>query len=136
MFKNESRQGTETIIGPSVHVEGDLSSQGDIMVAGSVTGTITTTGSLTVGEGASITANVQAANAFIAGKLKGNLAVTERLELAPTSHVSGDVVTKVLVVADGAKLDGRCQMGSAAVVTPAAKASGKRATQPVAEPAA
>lgn len=135
MFKNESHQGTETVIGPSVHVEGDLSSQGDIVVAGAVTGTITTTGSLTVGEGATITANVQAANAYIAGKLKGNLTVSERLELAPTSHVSGDVSTKVLVVADGAKLDGRCQMGGGAAA-PVAKASGKRAVQPAAEVAA
>ena len=63
-------------------------------------------------------------------------AVTERLELAPTSHVSGDVVTKVLVVADGAKLDGRCQMGSTTAVAPAAKTSGRRQAQPAAEPAA
>lgn len=138
MFKSGEHASTETIIGPSVHVQGDLSSQGNVHIEGTVTGTVTTSGNLTVGEGAQISANVQAANAYIAGRVKGNLAVAERLELAATSRVTGDVATKVLVVADGALLDGRCQMknSAAAQATGGVKPSSKRAGAAAGEPAA
>ena len=116
MFKNDDHGGAETTIGPSVHVEGDFVSQGNIHIDGAVTGTVKTTGNLTVGEQAKLTANVEAANAFVAGYLKGNLMVHERLELSTTSKIDGDISTKVLVVAEGAQLNGRCQMGNSVTV--------------------
>jgi cytoskeletal protein CcmA (bactofilin family) len=112
MFKNDNHTEADTIIGPSVQVEGELSSQGNIHIEGAVNGSIETTANLTVGEGARITANVKALNAHIAGQLKGNLVVQEKLELATTSKIEGDVVAKILVITEGAQLDGRCQMGS------------------------
>ena len=121
MFKNEPHADVDTTIGPSVHVEGDLKSQGNIHIDGSVDGSVTTSGHLTIGEQARISASVQAGNAQVAGYVKGNLTVTERLELSPTSHVEGDVSAKVLVVAEGAQLNGRCQMGASLV---AANANG------------
>lgn len=111
MFKNDNQSISETIIGPSVHVDGDLSSQGNIVIEGSVTGTIATSGNLTVGEHAVINANVEATNAHFAGTLKGNLVVHERLELKHTSKITGDIATSVLVVDEGALLNGHCQMG-------------------------
>jgi len=113
MFKGDSHSESDTIIGPSVKVEGDFSSQGNIHIEGSLNGTIETAAGLTVGEHAHLVANIKAQSAYIAGYLKGSLVVTERLELAPTSHIQGDVTAKVLVVTEGARLDGRCQMTTA-----------------------
>lgn len=133
MFKSDNHTEADTIIGPSVQVEGDLSSQGNIHVEGAVNGSIETTANLTVGEGAHITASVKAANAYIAGQLKGNLVVQERLELSTTSKIEGDVVAKTLVITEGAQLNGRCQMSS----TPAPTVSsgrGNKKSAPVVEP--
>lgn len=113
MFKNDNQSTAETIIGPSVQVEGDLSSQGNIQIEGILTGTVLTTGNLMVGEQAKLTANVEVTNAYVAGYLKGNLTVHERLELSPTSKIDGDIITKTLVISEGAQLNGRCLMGSA-----------------------
>jgi cytoskeletal protein CcmA (bactofilin family) len=132
MFKNDNHGAAETIIGPSVQVEGDLSSQGNIQVEGALTGTILTAGNLMVGEQAKLMANVEVANAYIAGYLKGNLTVHERLELAPTSKIDGDIMTKTLVIAEGAQLNGRCLMGSAAVPATTSRGSGNKKT-PAAE---
>jgi len=82
-----------------------------------------------------LVANVKAQSAYIAGYLKGNLVVTERLELAPTSHIVGDVVAKVLVVTEGAQLDGKCQMAAASAVVPSNRSNNKKATVVVAEQA-
>jgi len=114
MFKTDANPGTETLIGPSVHVKGDFKSQGNIQIEGQVTGTIQTTGNLGVGEQAKISANVNATNAFVAGLIKGSVTVAERLELSPKAKIEGDVSTKVLIIAEGAQLNGRCQMGTTA----------------------
>lgn len=112
MFKNDATGPAETIIGPTVHVEGDFKSQGNVQIEGSVVGTVETGGNLTVGREAHIKANVQAANAFVAGHIKGNMVVVERLELTASSRIDGDISTKILVVAEGAQVNGRCQMGA------------------------
>ena len=131
MFKNDTHGEAETIIGPSVQVEGDFSSQGNIQIEGTVTGTITTAGNLTVGEQAKLMANTEAANAYVAGYLKGNITVHERLELAATSKIDGDIATKVLVVAEGAQLNGRCLMGTAAA--PGGRGNSSNKKSPAAE---
>ena len=121
MFKGDDHSESDTLIGPSVKVEGDFSSQGNITIEGALSGTIETAANLTIGEHAHLVANVKAQNAYVAGYLKGNLVVAERLELSPTSHIDGDVVAKILVITEGAELNGRCQMGSAP--TPASSAN-------------
>lgn len=110
MFKTETSSVAETLIGPSVHVKGDFKSQGNVQIDGQVTGTIQTSGTLRVGERALINANINAANAFVAGSIKGNVVVTNRLELTSSAKIEGDVSAKILVMAEGALLNGRCQM--------------------------
>jgi len=101
----------ETVIAASVKVEGDFVSQGNVVIDGSVDGSLKTERDLRVGERAHIAANVVAANAIIAGEVKGNITVSDRLELESTAKVHGDIRTKVLVVASGALMNGRIAMG-------------------------
>ncbi|MBU1039099.1 polymer-forming cytoskeletal protein [Patescibacteria group bacterium] len=108
--KNESGSEVETIIGPSVNVEGSFTSQGNVRIEGSVNGSVATSGALSIGEQAHIAANIQATNAYVAGYVKGNIQIKDRLELASTSRIDGDISTKILMVAEGAQLTGKCQM--------------------------
>ncbi len=110
--KNESGSEIETIIGPSVNVEGNFTSQGNVRIEGSINGSVATSGALSIGEQAHIAANIQATSAHIAGYVKGNLQIKERLELAATSRIDGDISTKILIVTEGAQLTGKCQMSS------------------------
>jgi len=102
----------ETVIAASVKLEGDFQSQGNVLIEGVVEGSLKTERDLRVGENAHITADVTAANAVIAGEVRGNVYVSERLELESTARVHGDVRTKVLVVASGASINGRLAMGA------------------------
>jgi cytoskeletal protein CcmA (bactofilin family) len=107
----EAGNEVETIIAASVKVEGDFTSQGNILIEGVVEGSLKTERNLRVGEKAKINADVSAANAVIAGEVRGNLSVSEKLELEPTAHIFGDVKTKILTVAAGAEVNGRISMG-------------------------
>ncbi|MBI5222508.1 MAG: polymer-forming cytoskeletal protein [Candidatus Magasanikbacteria bacterium] len=100
----------ETVVGPSVRVEGDFASEGNIVVKGIVSGSVKTSKVLTVEKGASIFANVRAGNAAISGNVKGNVKVGDRLDLSDTAQVAGDIDCRVLSVAPGALIQGKVSM--------------------------
>lgn len=106
-----SAAAPDTVIGPSVTVEGELSSQGDIRVDGHVSGSIKTQQALTIGEQAVIDATIDAESASIAGTVKGNITARDRLELTATAKVTGDITAKTLSVAPGAMFSGTSTMG-------------------------
>ncbi|MDD5110288.1 MAG: polymer-forming cytoskeletal protein [Patescibacteria group bacterium] len=114
MFKREEDMPSnevETIIGPSVKVEGDFTASGDVTVEGAVNGSVRTERHLRIGEQAKIAANVNAGSALVAGEIIGNITVRENLEITSTGKILGDIKTKVLTVAAGATLHGKCQVG-------------------------
>ena len=111
MGNRETGNEPETIIATGVKVEGDFVSQGDVLIEGRVEGSLKTERDLRVGSKASISANVSATNATIAGEVKGNIKIAERLELEPSAKLYGDVNTKILVVASGAQVNGTIVMG-------------------------
>lgn len=100
----------ETVVGPSVNVEGDFASEGNIVVKGTVSGSVFTSKHLTVEMGAKIFANVRAGSATIAGEVKGNMKIKESLELVSTSRVVGDIDVKNLKIESGALMYGKITM--------------------------
>ena len=111
-------QDAETIISASVKVEGDFVSEGNVLIVGSVEGSLRTQKDLCVGERAKIAANVTAANAVIAGEIKGNVSISGSLELESTANILGDVTTSILVVASGAMINGKIAMAGATIERP------------------
>lgn len=130
MFKNEkespAHSEVETVIAPSVRVEGDFVSAGNIRIEGAVSGSVDTKSDLMVGTDAEITADVKSRNATISGTLHGNLRVSERLELTSTAHVYGDVEAQILTVEAGATIDGKLLIGSNAKAAVVAKVEAVR----------
>ena len=100
----------ESIVGPSVKIEGDLKSQGNLRIDGSVTGTVKTSQNLFVGESANITADVEAENAVISGTVQGNIKVAGALVLGRNGRLIGDMNCGSLQVEEGAYFAGKCQM--------------------------
>ncbi len=100
----------ETVVGPSVNVEGDFASEGNIIVKGSVAGSVRTSRHLAVEAGAKILANVRAASAKISGEVRGNMKIKDLLELTSTARVLGDVEVKTLMIEGGAIVCGKIMM--------------------------
>lgn len=106
----QAEDNVDTVVGPSVNVEGDFASDGNIVVKGSVTGSVRTSKNLLVEQGAKILANVKAGSATIAGEVRGNMKIKEYVELTSTARVMGDVETKVIAMEAGALLYGKVLM--------------------------
>lgn len=118
MFKKDDQtkqpRNAETIIGPSVKVEGDFIGDGDVIVEGIVLGNLKTKNHLMVGKDAKIQAEVEAASAYIAGEVHGNITVIGEIELTASAKVKGDIATSLLSVEKGAQVNGRISMNGAA----------------------
>ena len=115
MFKEVSEKqskNVETIIGPSVKVEGDFVGDGDVIVEGIVIGNLKTKNHLKVTQGAKIQAEVEAQSAFIAGVVTGNITIEEDIELTASAKVKGDIITNLLSIEKGAKVNGKINMNS------------------------
>ena len=113
-FMGTSQQ--ETIIAQGVKVEGDFTSQGDVVIDGEVTGSVHTEQSLRIGSSAKIHANVIAENAVIAGEVQGNLRVQDTLEVLASAKLQGDISTRVISVAPGATINGTIAMDGEGVI--------------------
>jgi cytoskeletal protein CcmA (bactofilin family) len=108
--ETQKGSGPETFIGPSVKLEGNFSAEGDVVVEGILMGTLTTQGDVKVGPQATIEAEVRAKNAYIAGRIKGNVMVSNSLRIASTAIILGDIKTLALSVEEGAQLNGKLFM--------------------------
>ena len=113
MFKNDKTNDfkeVETIIGPSVKVEGDFVGQGNLVVDGMIKGSVSTEGDLKVGDKAKITASVKANNSFISGEIYGDVIIQNDLELTASAKISGDIEAKSISIARGAVINGKITM--------------------------
>ncbi len=117
-----------TTIGSSLTIIGEVTSQEDMTVHGTVKGRISMdAGCLMVAPTGQIDAAVQGTKLSILGAAAGDLGASERIELAPTATVTGTLTSPVVVVRDGASFNGSVDMRPAA-----ARAKDKTKPGPVA----
>ena len=67
-------------------------------------------GSLVVGEGALVKADIAVKSIYISGDVQGNIEVKEKINIHSTGKFSGDVHTPVFIMEEGALFDGRSHM--------------------------
>lgn len=109
-FEDNLEEQTETVIGLSAIVQGELTSQGSIKIEGQVTGKITTSQTVSIIQNAKVTADVVAESAVIGGEVQGHLNISGRLILLSTAKVAADITCPSLKVEEGALYTGKCSM--------------------------
>ncbi|MFQ5768379.1 MAG: polymer-forming cytoskeletal protein [Acidobacteriota bacterium] len=98
-------------IGQSICIRGELTGNEDLTIEGQVEGKIALQEhNLTIGPKGRIQAEVMAASVVIQGEVNGNIRATDRVELAETGRVTGDIVSPRIVIADGARFKGSVDM--------------------------
>ena len=109
---NTPDNSSVNLIGAGTTIEGDVKSNGDIRIDGTVMGTLVIKGKLVVGNTGNIDGEVNCANADVSGNIKGKLTVSELLSLKSTAKINGDIVTNKLAIEPGANFTGSCSMGA------------------------
>ena len=106
----------DTILGESAVLEGVIKTSGTTRVDGRIKGEAKSEGLLIIGESGYIEGDVTAEAMLRAGQVKGQIHVKDRLEIADTGKVTGDIYTKKLVISEGAAFEGKCVMTEEKVV--------------------
>jgi cytoskeletal protein CcmA (bactofilin family) len=101
------------IIAKNTIIIGDIKSDGDFRIDGTLEGTLTTKGRVIIGIDGFIKGNVEATNADIEGKISGQLLVSKTLTIKNTATISGEVVIGKLSVEPGATFNATCSMKGA-----------------------
>ena len=95
-----------TVIGADANFKGELSFDGGVRIDGKFEGKVNTKGKLHVGKGAQVKADLNVGSVQVEGQIQGNVIAGERLELAASGQLMGDVRTPRLAVTEGATLVG------------------------------
>ncbi len=116
-----------TTIGPSTTISGALTSDEDIRIEGHVEGNVLVRdGSLIVAEGGVVTADIRGTRVVVQGRVDGSIMANERIELSPTAQVEGSLSANRVIIAEGARFNGRIDMDQRTI---AAKLAQYKATQ-------
>lgn len=99
-----------TYIDEGSEIEGKFSFSGSVLVNGHLHGEIISRDSLIVGEKAVVNASIQGDVVLISGEVVGAVSASTRLELLGNARVHGDVVAPVVIIEEGALLEGHCRM--------------------------
>ncbi len=98
------------LLGRGSEFDGKLTFEGKVQIDGKFTGEITSAGTLIIGEGAKVKAEITVDTVIIHGDVVGNIRASGAVELMSTARLRGNLQTAGLVVERGAVFDGNCVM--------------------------
>lgn len=105
------RKNAESVISAGLTIEGTISGNGDVRIAGQFKGDVNVQGSLTIETGAKLVGGVRASTVVIDGELEGNIEGATRVELRSTGILNGNLNTGSLTVAAGSRMRGQVEFG-------------------------
>lgn len=108
--RSEEERRTIAWFGKSVAFKGELLSAEDMTLDGQVEGSINVRDhSLTIGPDADIRADIAGKIVIILGRVKGQIVASKKLHLHETASIEGDVSSPTIVIAEGARVEGRVE---------------------------
>jgi cytoskeletal protein CcmA (bactofilin family) len=107
---NEPDNTTINLISNGTDITGDIRSNGDIRIDGSLTGNLNTKGKVVVGTTGKVKGEIICKNSEVAGFIEGKITVTQLLNLKVSSKINGDIITSKLSIEPGAVFSGNCKM--------------------------
>lgn len=99
-----------TVIGRGITIEGEVTSDDEVVVAGVLRGKLDVEGAVTIEADGVVEADIGAASVAIGGNVTGNVTASERVDLLAGGRLVGDVKAARLTIADGASFKGNVDM--------------------------
>lgn len=100
-----------TRISRSISIQGEIAGREDLYVDGEMRGRIHFPDSqVIVGPHGRVTAEIEANEVILEGRLEGNVRARTRVEMRRSAEVRGDVVTQRIAIQEGARFRGRIEL--------------------------
>ncbi len=107
---NDADHASINLIGAGTTIKGEVKSNGDIRIDGTLIGQVYTKGKIIVGNTGVIEGEIYCQNADFSGNIKAKVEVSELLSMKATSRLRGEIVTNKLAIEPGARFTGNCTM--------------------------
>jgi cytoskeletal protein CcmA (bactofilin family) len=108
-----ARSATPPVIAAGARFEGTVTGAADLLVDGDLAGNVATEGKVTVTPGGEVRGGIAARAVSIAGRVEGDVAATDLVELAASARLEGNLAASRVVIAEGAILSGQVTMTGA-----------------------
>ena len=105
-----------TLISAGTTLVGNVQSETDLRIDGTVQGNIVCTSKVIVGPNGCVEGDIEGAQADITGRVIGNMAVKDLLQLREKCQVQGNIAAGKLQIDPTALFNGQCQMGTEAEI--------------------
>jgi cytoskeletal protein CcmA (bactofilin family) len=102
--------GSASLIGSGTSMKGDITSNGDLRIDGTLVGNIICSAKVIIGAGGSVEGDVSGQQADIMGKVTGTIKVKELLQLKSNCQVNGNLYSAKLQIEPAATFNGQCHM--------------------------
>ncbi|MFQ5789298.1 MAG: polymer-forming cytoskeletal protein [Acidobacteriota bacterium] len=106
----ERAEEQRTVIGPGVHIKGDLSGRANVDLIGTLEGNCRVEGAVVIRETGKLVGDIMASYVVVGGELQGDIQAAEHVELLSSSTVRGNVQAQRLKIEEGAFVEGRVEM--------------------------
>lgn len=108
-MKNKNKTIDElSLIASHLMIKGDINGAGDLKIDGKIQGNVNLEGNLFLTESGEVKGNIVANNFECSGFVEGNITIQEKLTIGSKSKVVGDIRTKILIIEEGAEINGKC----------------------------
>ncbi|HQV61692.1 MAG TPA: polymer-forming cytoskeletal protein [Chitinophagaceae bacterium] len=104
--------GGATLISSGTILKGDISSNNDLRIDGTVIGNVNSSAKIIVGTSGVVEGDIAGNQADITGKVSGNIRAKELLQLRGECLVTGNLYAGKLQVEPSATFNGQCHMGA------------------------
>jgi cytoskeletal protein CcmA (bactofilin family) len=99
-------------LGAGTSYQGKLNFQGSVRIDGTFQGEVSSEGTLVIGREAEVEGQIDVGQLVLSGRVQGEVRAKERVALHKTANMVGSLQTPVLVVEEGAIIEGKITMGS------------------------
>lgn len=103
---------SNTVIGASIVIDGEISGDEDLLVQGTVKGRISLKANLFVEASGAVEADIETQNVDVSGQVTGNITASDKVELRADCRMIGDISAPRIIIADGAHFKGNIDMVS------------------------
>lgn len=126
---DHARDTNSSVLGPTLKFKGELTADEDLLIQGTIEGSIKHSSSLTIGESGHVKADVSAEYIAVEGRVEGDLKGSKCVKIRESAKIDGNVVSPSVSLVEGAKFNGKIDMES----DPAASAARKPVERPAAD---
>ena len=112
MIQEKTNGNGATLISAGTTLKGDISSNSDLRIDGTVIGNIHSSSKVIIGGSGVVEGDISASQTDISGKVSGNVRAKELLQLRGESVVAGNLYADKLQIEPTATFNGQCHMGA------------------------